>query len=112
MKTYREKVFIIEWSSLPKEQKDFVYENLTDRFENGVFIEWPTEFTPYNEESFQDTLTMKEIENYWNGQSKINNYKGTLDEFIEDYGLKFEVWIIEQKFDLTGIKKILIKIEW
>lgn len=112
IKTYREEVFIIEWYTLPQEQKDLVHQNLEDRFANGVFIEWPTEFNPYDEDSFNETLTMDRIKKYWKDQCETNNYEGDLEAFIKEYGLEFDVWIIKQNFDLKGIKKILIEVDW
>lgn len=109
---YREEVFIIEWYTLPKEQRDYIFDMLDHRIHNDVMIKWPTEFEPYAEESFQDTLTMDHITSYWKGQTETNEFKGNLDDFINEYGLKFDVWIIEQNFDLTGIKKIYIDICW
>lgn len=109
---YREEVFIIEWCTLPQEQKDEVYRVFDHRFCNDVMIKWPSEFEPWREESYQDTLTTEQIEDYWKDQTNTNGFKGDLDTFIEEYGLKFDVWIIEQNFDLTGIKKIYIDICW
>lgn len=110
---YREEVFIIEWTTLPKEQRDYIVYILDQRFANDILLKWPTEFEPFGDEkSFQDTLTMEHITNYWNDQTTTNGFKGDLDVFIEEYGLKFDIWIIEQNFDLTGIKKIYIDICW
>ncbi len=112
MKAYKEEVFIIEWYTLPQEQQDEIHRCLDYKFANGVLIQWPTEFEPYDDLSFQDTLTMDNVEKYWKDQCETNNYKDNLDAFIKEYGLEFDVWIIKQNFDLTGIKKILIEIEW
>lgn len=105
MKAYREEVFIIEWYTLPQKQKDYVIYNLDDRISNGVLIKWPMEFQP-------DDLTMDEITKYWEDQRDTNGFEGNLEEFIKEYGLEFEVWIIKQNFDLTNIKNIYIDISW
>ena len=110
--TYREEVFIIEWTSLPQEQKDYVYEKLDYQFHNDSFINLPTEFDPWNDQSFSDSLTMANIVSYWKDQCETNDFKEDLEYFIKDYGLEFDVWIIKQNFDLTGIKKILIDISY
>lgn len=52
------------------------------------------------------------------GVSSIEAYKedqkfnGTLDEFIERYGLHFEYWLMQQNLDLFGIDEILIDVCW
>ena len=119
LKAHKEEVFIIEWYTLPQEQRKWVSEHLDYRFANDILIEWPSEYQPWPKdedatewETWDNTLSMEKIESYWKDQCETNNFKGDLDDFIEDYGLKFEIWIIEQKFDLTGIKKILIDISW
>ena len=119
LKASRQEVFIIEWASLPREQRDLVKDHLDYRFANDVFLEWHSEMQPYplNDDatewsSYDETLSMEQIESYWKDQCETNNFKGDLDDFIKDYGLKFEIWILEQKFDLTGIRKILIDVSW
>lgn len=39
-------------------------------------------------------------------------YNGNLDDFIRDYHLEFDVWVIKQNFDLGGVEKILIEVYW
>lgn len=109
---YREEVFIIEWNTLPKEQQDYIVWLYDQRIHNDIILKWGTEFCPYREESFQDSLTTEAITDYWKDQTETNGFQGSLDNFIEAYGLKFEVWMIEQNFDLAGIKTIYIDISW
>ena len=109
---YREEVFIIDWLSLPKEQQDYVTYMLDNRMANGAMLKWYTEFEPYDEKDFQETLTMDQIEEYYKDQSETNGFVGSLDDFIEDCCLKFEIWMIEQNYDLTGIKKIYFDVYW
>ena len=128
VRTYREEVFVIEWLTLPQEQKDYVHYILDDRFANDVLIKWPTEFEPcgiyedevaidgngqvISERDFKDTLTMDRVTKYWKDQQDTNGFVGNLKEFIKDYGLEFDIWIIEQNFDLKDIKSIYIDISW
>lgn len=111
-KAHREEVFIIDWLSLPKEWQDFVTDRLDNRMTNGALLKWYTEFEPYDEKDFQETLTMKQVEEYYKDQSDTNGFVGSLDDFIEDYGLEFEIWMIEQNYDLTGIKNVYFNVWW
>lgn len=108
----REEIFIIDWISLPKDWQDFVAERLENRVGNGVMCRWYTELEPYGEQDYQESMTMDSIKSYHKDQSETNGFKGSLDEFIDEYGLEFEVWMIEQKFDLAGIKNIYIDVYW
>jgi hypothetical protein len=56
----------------------------------------------------------KSIEEYWNNELNDNPEckSETLEEFIKDYNLEFEEWIINQKFDLKNIDQILINVSW
>ena len=76
-------------------------------FGNDCIVPLRSEF---NVKSF--AKGMVEIESYWEQQKKTNSYEGTLEQFIKDYGLAFEVWFIEQKFDLTGVDKIAVNVCW
>lgn len=109
----REEIFIVDWLSLPQEQQDYVTNMLDGRMKNGALLEWHTELGPCgSEKSFKDTLTMEQIESYHKDQSETNGFIGDLDDFIDEYGLKFEIWMIEQNFDIEGIKKIYIDVYW
>jgi hypothetical protein len=96
---------ILEYIKLPKSIMNVISEWCG--FHNDCLLKVSTEFTvsAYKE-------GMKAIKDYWKDQVKTNNYKGTLEKFIKDYGLEFDVWFIEQKFDITGVDEILIDICW
>jgi hypothetical protein len=103
MKKYT--VFIIDFYDLPKHVRDVVKE--WHGFGNDVFLPIQSEF---DIESWSKGIS--EVESYWKDQCNIKNYEGSFDNFIKDYYLKFDIWFMEQKFDLTGIDKILIDVSW
>lgn len=98
-------VFIFEWSDLPGFLKTQIAER--ERFQNDCYLQSFSEFEPYHY-----LKGMKAIEDYWTDQKLTNNYDGDLEEFIKEYHLEFDKWIIEQGFDMTGVELILIKICW
>jgi hypothetical protein len=92
---------ILEWIKLPTSIKDKIKN--WHNFHNDCIITLNSEF------SAKDLCKgMTAIEEYWRDQ----NYDGTLQAFIKKYNLDFEVWIIEQNFDLSDIDEILIDICW
>ncbi len=108
----REEVLIVTWLKLPEPMREYI-KNVQDwRFRNDIIIEWGSELQPVADQSYSDTLTPNAISEYWRDQTENNGYVGGLDAFIRDYGLVFEEWLINQEFDLTGIRKILIDIMW
>jgi hypothetical protein len=97
--------FIIKFTKLPDHVKEVV--KSWCGFHNDCLIPSRTEF-----EAEDYAEGMAAIEDYHKDQVDTNNYKGTLEKFIKDYGLEFDVWMIEQKFNLKGVKRILIDISW
>ena len=95
----------IEWTKLPKPFKELTSESLG--FSNYCNIPMRSEFQPVDL-----AKGMIVIEDYWKHQKDTNGFEGTLQDFIENYGLQFEVWLIEQKVDLTGVDEILINVCW
>ena len=69
-----------------------------------------SEFDPGGKgrEDYSKTFTQAHLEEYWQDQVNDNNYKGTLEEFINDYGLQLDVWFINSGYDFTGITQIII----
>ena len=55
---------------------------------------------------------MASVEEYWKEQQESNGFKGDLKAFIKEYGFEFDVWFIEQNFDLKGVQDIAVYICW
>jgi len=102
-------VLVFEYTELPQEFKDEIRERHS--FRNDITLEYLSEFSPFKE-TWGEALSEEGIEEYWKDQSETNGYKGTLVEFIKDYGLVFDKWLLDQKIDLTDISTIYIKICW
>ncbi len=79
-------------------------------FGNDRMLEYISEMGPSDGQTWADSLVMKEIESYWHHQCE-SAFVGTLEQFITDYGLSFDVWIMNQGFNLD-VTKILIDICW
>ena len=106
----RKEVLFINWTQCPKNIKDNIADN--DRFSNDILLPFFSEFEPFGEEDYANTLTMKNIEEYWRDQTLTNNFQGTLEDFIGEYNLEVEIWLIKTGVDLKGVKKILFNICW
>lgn len=104
-KTNKKTVVFLKYTSLPQEFKEQIREWCG--FSNDCILPLRSELTTKNIRA-----GMISIYDYWVDQTHTNNYKGTLDDFVVDYGLKFEVWLIEQDFDLENVDKICIDISW
>ena len=87
---------------------------MPDNFANDVMAKWFSELEPLasGKETWGESLTHEQLAAYHQDQIKTNNYKGDLQQFISDYRLEFEAWILEQNFDLSGVKTLLIEISW
>lgn len=98
-------VFILEFTELPKQFQKEIADH--ERFHNDCYLRHLSEFEP------EDYMKgMSEVKNYYKDQKENNNYKGSFKKFIVDYSLEFDIWIMEQKFDLTGVEEILIRVCW
>ena len=106
----RETVVILEWTKLPSKIKEIL--KYHPSFHNDTIIEYKSEFSPFDEKTWQDTLTEKEFHDYHKDQTETNNYKKSFKDFIKDYGLEIDWWLKDQSFDLTGVKRILFEICW
>ena len=112
MEHRKETVFIVEWIELPDELKKYISYQYDHCFANDTLVEFQSEFEPCDEKHYGETLSLEEIAKYHKDQVFSNGFEGDLDKFIEEYGLKFEVWMLKQGFDLIGVKIILINISW
>lgn len=100
----RKTCLFLEWVDMPKKIQDKVAD--WHQFGNDIILKMSSEFEPC------DLKDMTAIEEYWQDQSKTNGFEGDLKKFIKEYGLEFEMWVVEQKFDLEGIDKILVEVCW
>ena len=101
----RKEVLIIDVGSMPQKFQDIYYER-EDR-QHGYQKYW-SEFNPSGKEDYSTTFTQKNLEDYWKDQTNDNNYKGSLEQFIKDYGLEMDVWFINCGYDFTGVKEIIL----
>jgi hypothetical protein len=109
MKFQVKKVLIINWLSLPKEIKDIIADWCG--FSNDCLVPYSSEFSPCGDNTWKD-LTQERLEQYHKDQTETNNYKGDLEQFIKDYGLEVDKFMIEQKLNLDGIEEIFFNISW
>jgi hypothetical protein len=102
----RAEVLILDLHEMDQEFQDLFYEREDRRHD---YQRYYSEFDPsVSKEDYAQTFTQAHLEKYWKDQTNNNNYKGTLEEFIKDYGLKMDVWFINCGYDFTGIKIIII----
>lgn len=97
--------FIVEYTSLSKPLR----ERISDwcGFHNDCLLPMRSEFMA------EDLCRgMAAVEEYWKDQQEAGLFQGDLAAFIKSYGLEFDVWLIEQKFDLEGVEKILVNVSW
>lgn len=99
------KCLIINWCKLPRAIKNIVSE--WEGFHNNCFIPCRSEF-----EAKDYKKGLSSINEYYQDQVKINGFDGSFDDFIEDYCLDFDIWIIAQGFDFDKIDMILIEVSW
>lgn len=105
------KVLLIEFIQMPRELQDVIVGWVG--FSNDCLIPVRSEFSPIaGEDRWSSNLSRANLEEYW----KQQNFEGTLEEFIVDYGLQVDYWLIQQveagKLDLEGIDDILINVCW
>ena len=101
-----QRCLILEWTKLPADIKKKIAE--WESFHNDCLLEPHSEFNGRE-------LTKANLTDYWQEQSKNGEWSckaTTLEEFILEYNLWFEDYIIKQDFDLTDVDKILIDVSW
>lgn len=96
-------VAIIDWLALPKVLQDKVAD--MERFGNDRHLKFYSEFAPKE-------ISRGAVEEYFRDQIETNDYTGNFDDFVKDYGLEVEMWIIDQEVDLSDVSEILIKVCW
>jgi len=107
----RKQALIIEWRHLPDAIKENIKENWLG-FHNDCLLPVRSEFSPFERETWETAWSQKRLEKYHHDQVEFNKYKGDLDAFIKDYGLEFDVYMIEQGLDLKGIDAIYVNVSW
>jgi hypothetical protein len=68
-----------------------------------------SEFDPFGSTDYSHTFTQEYLTKYWQDQTNNNNYKGTLEQFVKDYGLELDLWFINCGYDFTGVRIIIIE---
>lgn len=102
-------VLIIKYTSLPEEQKARIKDWLG--FSNDCLL-------PYSRRSEFSTrdLSQASLEQYHADQSKHNDYKGTLEQFIEYYNLGFDAYLIQElpkrNINISDYEELYIDISW
>lgn len=107
----REEVLIISRHQMSEEFELLLREDNArsdyNRYHEG-YNKYSSEFDPRSREDYSKTFTKENLEDYWKGQIKSNNFEGSLQKFINDYGLELDVWFINCGYDFTGIRTIII----
>jgi len=103
MKIKRKKVAIIKFTDMPDNIRNDVKDWLG--FSNDCLLPLRSEFTAKD-------LSYKGIKDYHKHQVETNDYKDDLDQFIKDYNLNLEMWLLEQRFNFKGVSEIFIEISW
>lgn len=113
----KQNILILSFVELPQKIQDQIAER--ESFCNDIYLNTCSEFEPSNYGGKKEDwsgCTMERIERYWQDQLKTNNgwcKSKTIEDFIEDYGLQFEKWLINDSgIYLMGVEKILIEVCW
>lgn len=106
--TIYNKVIIVDFYEFPERIQRIVsnFEN----FNTNCFIGWGSELTPFYENDKWETLLTKEkLISYYEEQSaELDNFEGSLEDFIVEYNLELESYLIDMNMDLKGVSLILI----
>lgn len=111
MKAQKKNCLILKWTSLPPDIKERVKGWVG--FHNNCLIPVRSEFSVK-----EYGKGMAAVEAYYEDQKATNGSFskyvpcGTLEGFIKAYGLYFDVWFVQQNFDLEGIDRILVEVSW
>jgi len=100
----RQEILIIDYALCPVAVQDKVKGQ--HNFHRDVLVPFYSEFNPRGKEDYGSTLTSQKLEEYWKDQTKTNDFDGTIEEFIEDYGLQADKWLIDSGYNFSGIKHI------
>lgn len=111
------KALIIKWVECPDSIREVVkgYEY----FGNSRYLEVISEFDPEMSRvnTWKESLTQDRLEGYFKQQYEDGICGAdNLEDFVDEYGLDIEVWLLtlveDGGLDLTGVQKILFEIDW
>ena len=103
----RKHCLILKWTQLPDPMKKLV------RSWHGFHNDCLLSHSIRSEFSAKELRQgIKALEDYRQEQIDINNFQGSLEEFIKKYRLEFDHWIIQQAFNLEDIDEILVDVGW
>lgn len=110
MKTY-DKVIIVDFYELPENIRRII--SKFENFSGNCFIEWSSELTPfYEHEKWETSLTEKKLISYYKEQTEefeSNSFEGSLEDFVAEYNLELELYLIKLNMDLKNVSLILIR---
>jgi hypothetical protein len=100
----RKEILFLNVGDLPRKAQDLLYE----KEYRGDYNRYWSEFDPSDKQDYSDTLTQENLEQYWKDQVETNEFDGDLEDFIREYNLEFDVWLINCGYDFKGVKEIII----
>lgn len=109
MNIYPQTVLVIGYTSLPEKCQERIRNWLG--FSNDCLLPYSrrSEFGP-------TSLTQDSLEEYYNDQVRDNQFRGTLDEFIDEYGLVFDKYLIDELpklgIDPSEFEELYINVIW
>ena len=56
------------------------------------------------------SLTQEGLLDYYEDMKSTNNFVGSFEDFIEEYGLKLEKWLADSEYDFSDVRKILFEL--
>jgi len=101
-------VLVIDLNKLPTRLSD----TLASRHEikNNTLITYYSEMSPCGDEvTWCESLTQDNLFEYYKEQCKPGK---SFASFVEEYELELDVWLLENKVELEGIKYILLNCYW
>lgn len=103
-----EKVLIIELNSLPEPIQVMIKSG--EEFIPCTYDKYFSGLEPfYENETWAKTCNKEKLEFYYNEQTKENNFfEGSLEEFIEEYNLQLDSFLINEEVDLKEVTSIFI----
>jgi len=109
--TFYGKVLIVDFYDFPEKIQKIV--SKFENFNTNCFIEWSSELTPfYEHEKWETSLTEKKLISYYKEQTKefeSNSFEGSLEDFVAEYNLELELYLIKLNMDLKNVSLILIR---
>jgi hypothetical protein len=109
MMTVQGEIGILKRAKLPKHLQECIkrWNHYLDG-KYGKYIDLPSEYA-----CDYSLLTMANLKEWHADQKRRPEYKDlTFEEFIEQWGLQFEVWLVENcQAQLAGLTEILIEME-